>query len=226
MVGGVDGPLLALISDQNVDGIRDLRLLRLFDFYLALAFLVSTALRVQQYHAMLQVVRAVPGRWPHLFKLVKQYRHLFLTWRTILPLAATLALLLAHTLLRRLVLEGSDLSVQRLLEMTLALPCVVVAGLAMLGVDGYVTFRVGGFDRAELEKYFDQAEFWLRSWTAPVVSFFTLGYINPRKMVRAEVEKALLDASAVINTSLWWTTLQAILRIAFGLSLWLAFAFS
>ena len=38
-----------------------------------------------------------------------------------------------------------------------------------------------------LEKYFDQAEYWLRPWTAPVVRVFTFGYINPRQMVATEV---------------------------------------
>jgi hypothetical protein len=29
---------------------------------------------------------------------------------------------------------------------------------------------VAELDRAELEKYFDQAEYWPRSWTAPAIA--------------------------------------------------------
>jgi hypothetical protein len=94
----------------------------------------------------------------------------------------------------------------------------------MVGVDLYSTFRVGEIDRSLLERYFDQAEYWLRSWVAPVVRIFTLGYINPRKMVAAEVRKALEEASKVLNTTLWWVSLQVALRVAFGLTLWLTWA--
>ena len=96
----------------------------------------------------------------------------------------------------------------------------------MLGVDLYATFRVGNFDRPLLERYFDQAEYWLRSWVAPVVNIFTLGYINPRKMVTVEVRKALVEASELLNTTLWWVSLQVGLRVAFGLALWLTWALS
>jgi len=75
-----------------------------------------------------------------------------------------------------------------------------------------------------LEKYFDQAEFWLRSWTAPVVRFFTLGRINPRQMVAVEVRTALVNSSRMLNSTLWWVVIQAGLRVAFGLSLWGSYA--
>ena len=68
-----------------MDWFFSLKLIRLFDFYLALAFLVSTVVRIRQYRTILRVVRAVPSRWPRLFVLVRQYRHLFLTWGTVLP---------------------------------------------------------------------------------------------------------------------------------------------
>jgi hypothetical protein len=210
-----------------MEWLLSLRLIRLFDFYLILSFLLSTLLRVQHYRTILAVVRAVPGRWPKLFQLVRQHRGVFLTWGTILPLVLTLSLWLVNTLLRRLVLSnGEDLTLARLLEMWLAVPIVAIVGLAMLSFDFFGAINVAEIDRATLEKYFDQAEYWLRSWTAPVVNFFTFGFVNPRKIVTIEVQNALKDASAVINDSLWWMTIQTILRIVFGLSLWLAFLFS
>src|SRR5947209_20328193 len=117
-----------------MDWLFSLKLIRLFDFYLALAFLVSTIVRVRQYRTILRVVRAVPSRWPRLFQLVRQYRHLFLAWGTILPLLSALLLWLGHTLFLRLVLPaGDDLTLGRLLRLWAALPFVAATGLAMLG---------------------------------------------------------------------------------------------
>ena len=90
----------------------------------------------------------------------------------------------------------------------------------------YFLIRVGSFDRAELEKYFDQAEYWLNSATAHVVKVFTFGYVNPRRMVADEVRKALVAAGNLLNTSLWWWNVQIALRFCFGLSLWLTWAFT
>ena len=207
-----------------MEWLLSLRLIRLFDFYLILAFFVSTLLRVNQYHTILGVVRDVPGRWPKLFDLVKQHRQLFLTWGTVLPAVLTLGLWLVHTLLRRLALgHGEDLTVQQLTHLWLAVPLVLASALAMLSFDIYGAVNVAEINRTELEKYFDQAEYWLRSWTAPVVNFFTLGYINPRQMVAVEVRKALKDASDTINDGLWWMSIQTGLRILFGLCLWVSF---
>ncbi len=203
----------------------DLKLLHLFDFYLAAAFVASIALRVRQYHAVIGLIRTFGGRWPHLLKLVTQYRHIFLTWGTVLPLFVTLGMFLVQMLASRLVWPDAHLSVEHLLASWPALTAVCVCGVGMIAFDVWGIFDVAEIDRVDLEKYFDQAEYWLRSWAAPVVRFFTLGYVNPRKMVATEVESALLQASAVLNWNLWWLTGQAGLRLLFGLSLWLSWAF-
>jgi len=210
-----------------MDWLLHLRLIRLFDFYLLLAFFVSTLLRVQQYRTILQVVRDVPGRWPRLFQLVKQHRAIFLTWGTLLPLLLTLGLWVGHTVLRRSLLTGGeDLTADMLLHLWLAVPFVAATGLTMLCFDIYGTVNVAEINKGELEKYFDQAEYWLRSWTAPVVHIFTLGYVNPRKMVAVEVQNALVSVSQTINESLWWMIIQAVLRILFGVTLWASFLIS
>ncbi|HXG08459.1 MAG TPA: hypothetical protein VNK04_01590 [Gemmataceae bacterium] len=203
--------------------LSDLNLIRFFDFYLALAFLLSTALRIRQYRTVLGLLREVSGRWPRLFALVRQHRHIFLTWGTILPALVALALLVIHSLACRVVWPQANLTLGQLLQ-SWGAAVVGLTGLAMLAVDVYGIWNVGELDRAELEKYFDQAEYWLRSWTAPVVRFFTLGYINPRQMVAVEVRAALLSTSRMLNTALWWVSLQTGLRIVFGLSLWLTYA--
>ena len=167
-----------------MSGLLQLSLIRFFGFYLAVLFLLGTLVRVRQYRAFLNLVRAMPGRWPRLLKLVRQHGHIFLTWGTVMPLALSLALVL----------------------------------------DTYCCVVAGEVDQRGMEKYFDQAEYWLRSWTAPVVHFFTFGYVNPRQMVAAEVRTALVSASQLLNSTLWWVVAQTGLRILFGLALWGSYA--
>src|SRR5579872_2803018 len=198
----------------------DLHLIRFYEFYLALVFFLSTYLRVQQYRSILSLVRRFPARWPHLLQLVRQHANLFLTWGTVMPLLLSLGLLLANAFANRVVWPEADFTVARLLQLWPAVPVVVVTGVAMVAFDFWGTWDVAVVDQAEMEKYFDQAEYWLRSWTAPVVRVFTFGYVNPRQMVAAEVRTALVSASQMLNSTLWWVVTQAGLRIAFGLSLW------
>jgi hypothetical protein len=204
----------------------DLNLIRFFEFYLAVAFLASTVMRLRQYEAVVRLVRALPDRWPRLLKLVREHHGIFLTWATVSPAVLALGLYLLHTLACRLVWPHAELTIGGLCELRLAVPIVFLLGIAMLAVDIYGTFKVGQVDRSMLERYFDQAEYWLRSWITPVVQVFTFGYINPRRLVTVEVRKALTEASRLLNTTLWWVSGQVGLRIAFGLSLWLTYAFS
>jgi hypothetical protein len=207
----------------------NLNLIHFFDFYLAGTFLLSTAGRIRQYSAVLALVHSFPSRWPRLMELVKQHRSLFLTWETLAPATLALALLALQTLASRWLWPEAGrpphgLTIDRLLEHSLALPFVGLFGLGMFAVDLYFIVAVAEVNRPEVEKYFDQAEFWLKSWAAPVVRTMTLGYVNPRKLVAVEVRTALVDASKSLNTNLWWVVLQTALRIAYGVSLWATYA--
>lgn len=203
---------------------RQLNLIHLFDFYLAAAFLISTSLRFHQYQTVLGVVRSVPGRWPRLFDLVRSHGRIFVTWSTIWPALLALLLFLLHSMACRLVWPKAHLTLADVLDHWLALPFVAGSCLAMVSVDVYGCLTVSSLDRTMLDRYFDQAEFWLKSWTAPVVRVFTLGYVDPRRMVHEEVRKALIAASQLINDSLWWTNLQVGLRVLFGACLWSSYA--
>src|SRR5262249_23765787 len=138
----------------------DLRLIRLFTFYLTLVFLLSTWLRVHQYQAIVALVRRVPGRWPRLFQLVKQHGNVFLTWGTSFPLALSLGLLLVQSVANHWIWPHADqrLTLAALLEVWPALPVVLLCATAMVAFDVYGTVRVGEVDRKMMEKYFDQAE--------------------------------------------------------------------
>jgi hypothetical protein len=202
----------------------DLRLIPLFNFYLAVFFVIGTVLRLRQYKTFLVLIRTMPGRWPRLFELVKQHKYIFVTWGTVLPLALMLSLFLINWLASSLVWPYAHLTIRDLLGVWPALPVVALSGAGMVAFDVYGAMRVGNVDRAQLEKYFDQAEYWLKTWVAPVVRLFTLGYINPRKMVAVEVQAALISASKLLNSTVWWVITQTGLRITYGLSLWLTWA--
>src|SRR5687767_13631795 len=88
---------------ERMSWIWDLNLIRFFDFYLAVAFLASTWVRVGQYRAVLALVRSVPERWPRLFQLVKGHGNIFLTWSTVVPALLALVLMTIQMLASRLV---------------------------------------------------------------------------------------------------------------------------
>jgi len=203
----------------------ELRLIRFFGFYLAVMFLLSTWVRLRQYATVVRLVRSMPNRWPRLLKLVKQHVHIFLTWGSVLPLVLLLAIFALNYLASKwLWPQADEFTLAQLAPLYPLWPVVLVFGAAMTAFDIWGVVSVTAIDQAEMEKYFDQAEYWLRSWTAPVVRFFTLGRINPRQMVAVEVRGALVSSSRMLNSTLWWVVTQAGLRIAFGLSLWLAYA--
>ena len=198
----------------------DLNLIPLFLVYLTLVFLIGTALRIRDYRHALGLIWSVPGRWPRLFRLVKEHRNILITWQTVLPLVLSGGLLLAHTLTSEFVWPQATLTIGRLVEVWPGLLLVAPAAVFMIGLDGYVYTHLSPFNRGMLEKYFDQAEYWLKPWTAPVVRIFTLGYINPRQMVTKEVRTALEGAARLMSTALYWVSLQTGARLVFGLALW------
>jgi hypothetical protein len=207
-----------------MSGFWNLNLIHFFDFYLMLAFLAGTVRRYEQYQSIGRLVVAGPGRWPRLLEVVKHHRMIFLTWATVLPGLLALSLSVAQLVASRHVWPHADLTTGQLAGHWLAVAVVAPLGLAMAGVDLYGILFVGEIDRALMERYFDQAEYWLRSRTAHVVRVVTFGYVNPRKMVDVEVRKALIEASRMLNSTLWWVTVQVGLRVAFGLSLWVTWA--
>jgi hypothetical protein len=205
--------------------LSEIRPINFFGFYLALVFFFSTWLRLRQYRTVLSLLTRLHARWPNLTRLVLAHRHILLTWQNLRPLVVVLLLLLVNTLASQLVWpQARTFTIADLIDVWPLLPVVLCCTAAMIAFDVTGALRVGQVDLAETEKYFDQAEFWLSGWKAPAVRIFTLGYINPRQMVAAEVRTALEGASALLNSTLRWVTIQTILRIACGLSLWGSYA--
>ncbi len=203
-----------------------LNLLDVFNYYLILAFLVSTGIRVQSYRAILGLVFASPGRWPKLLELVKKHRTIFLGWPMLLASGLALALMLGNSLAIRLVWVTAKVTFEELSLRWLPLAAVIVSGGLMLLLDCRAIFSVGRFDRTALEQDLDKAESWLKSWMAPAVRIITFGFVNPRKLVGAEVQKVLVDANWLVIGGMWRMSLRIGMQLAFGLSLWLTWAFA
>ncbi len=199
-------------------------LIRLFDFYLAAMFLLGSWRRFEQYRTIAGILFAAPGRWPNLLRMMKEHRAVFFTWATIRPALLALALAVLQTICSRLIWPQADLTLADLLSHWIMLPILILAVCPMLGVDLYFLIRVSRIDRRETEAYLDMAEKWLTSWKAPVLRFATLGYIDPRRMVSEELRKAMEMISTLINSSLRWMSLQIVLRVLFGLTLWFTWA--
>src|SRR5262245_33551050 len=202
-----------------------LNLIEVFDIYLVLAFITGTVMRVKQYRLYLGFLFAFPNRWPKLLRLAREHRSVFLTWPTLLPIGLTFLLMVVNSLCLRLIFVDAQVTPGELQGRWGTVAIIAVLGVAMLFQDFRAMFYVGTFDRAALEKDLDQAEYWLRSWVSPALRILTFGYVNPRKIVNDEVYKALVAASLVVNEQMWRWALQLGTRFAFGLTLWLTWAF-
>src|SRR5689334_2010298 len=126
-----------------MDWLLDLRPIRLFSFYLAVMFVLSTAVRLRQYHTVLTLVTRLRSRWPNLTALVLAHRHILLNAATLRPLWLMLGLLAANTVASRLIWPQADaVRIADLLVAWPALPFVALTGLAMVCFDVYGLVRV------------------------------------------------------------------------------------
>ena len=202
--------------------LMQLNLIRVFGFYLAAMFVVSTYRRLAQYRDITELVVRAPGRWPNLCKMVTQHRTVFLTWATLRPALWALAVTVIYMIASRVIWPKANLSLDQLSSEWYMWPVLLAIGGGMITVDLISIIRVAVFDPKSIEKYLDEAEHWLTSWKAPLVSIITFGTIRPRKMVDKEVRKALDMGKDLLNRTLWWMAMQVGLRTVFGLALWTA----
>ncbi|MDB5313423.1 MAG: hypothetical protein JWO38_7625 [Gemmataceae bacterium] len=204
--------------------VGSLNLIEVFSYYLALVFVVGTALRARNYRAMIGLIYQSSDRWPKLRVLAKSHRGLFLRWPTVLPVAATLALTLVNAWASNFVWVDARVTPGDLWSHPVGLAAVIIAGGLMGFLDFKAVFLFGRFDRPALEAVLDRAEHWLGSWKAPAVRFLSFGLIHPRRIVGEQVRQALVEASESINGQLWYLSLQIATRIAFGLAMWITWA--
>jgi hypothetical protein len=201
-----------------------LNLINAFSYYLVLVFVIGTVLRARNIRAMLGMVYRSGDRWPKLRALVSSHWAIFVRWPTVLPLVLTLLLTLTNTLSGYFVWPQARVTPGDLWSHPTGLAAVIVVGSLMGFLDFRTVFLFGRFDRPAVEAMLDRAEHWLGSWKAPAVRIMTFGLIHPRRIVGEQVRQALVDASMAANGQLWATSLQIVVRFAFGLTLWITWA--
>lgn len=198
-----------------------INLIRLFDFYLAVAFLFSFRRRYRIYWDALRLGFALQSRWPRLVDRLRFHGGILLTREIIRPTLLVLGFMAVQFILSRLLFPQAQITLHELAGHPIALAVVVLTAIPMICVDLFFLIRVGRIDRQETEVYLDQAEQWLGTWRVGLVRTVTLGYINPQRMVDAEVRKALFRLGEMVRWSMWWIMAQIGCRTAFGLVLWL-----
>ena len=200
-------------------------LIRLFDFYLAATLVVSLARRYPLYWDALVLTARFRGRWPKLVDRLKVHHGVLLTADVLRPLLAAVALTVVQFVCSRLVWPAATLSAEAVWGSWRLLVPVAAAATPMLLIDAYFLIRVGRFDRGSTEDYLDQAERWLGGWKVSAVRLATLGYVNPQRMVDAEVVKGLEGVGRMVSWASRWAAVQLAVRVLFGLTLWLAWAY-
>ena len=193
---------------------------------LILGFVVSTGVNLRKYRAILGLMYGFPNRWPKLLEVVKKHRTIFLGWPTLLAIGLAFLLMLSNSLAIRLVWAPAKVTFEELWGRWLPLVAVILSGGLMLLLDGRAIFSVGHFDRTALEQDLDKAESWLQSWMSPALRMVTFGFVNPRKIVGAEVQRLLVKANWIVIGGMRRASLRIGMQLAFGLSLWLTWAFA
>ena len=200
-------------------------LIRLFDFYLAATLVVSVARWYRLYWDALVLAGRFRGRWPKLVDRLMAHHGVLLTADVLRPLFAAVALTVVQFVCSRLVWPTATLPAGTVWDHWRLLVPVAVAGAPMLLIDAYFLLRVGRFDRGSTEDYLDQAERWLGGWKVSAVRLATLGYVNPQRIVDAEVVKGLENVGRMVSWASRWAAVQLAVRVLFGLTLWLCWAY-
>jgi hypothetical protein len=208
-----------------MNSLRSVNLINLFDFYLAAMLLIGLFRRWTVYWETVRLVVVFYGRWPKLIEVLKAQHGVLVTATVLKPLLLAVILMLVQMICSRLIWPQATIKIETVEAHWWCLLLVVFAALPMLCVDTYFLICVGSIDRKQTEQYLDQAEHWLGSWKTPVLRVITLGYVNPQKIVHEEVRKGLTSLGELVSWAAWWASVQMACRFAFGLTIWLLWAF-
>ncbi len=200
-----------------------INLIRVFDFYVTLMFVISLVRRWDVYLNAMRLLISVRGRWPKLMDRLAEHKSLILNRSFFRPALLAFGLTLTQLIASRIIFPQATLTGEQLVREWWWILVITVPLVPMVAVDIYFVISVGKFDHDETVKYFDQAETWL-GWKGPLVRVLTLGIVNPQKMVDEEVRKNLTEYQSTLQASLWWVSLQIGLRLVFGLTLWAVWA--
>lgn len=200
----------------------NINIIRLFDFYLAVMFVLSLFRRRQIYwDGFLLGLTALRQR--RLLDRVGGHKDIFLSGSVLRPIILALCLMIIQYVTSRVVFPNAEITLAQLIPDDWPLVVLLLMFAPMFAVDFYSLLRVSRFDRGEAEKYLQKAETWL-GWRASAVRFATLGIVNPRRIVDVEMRKGLIKLGATVSGAFYWVSIQVMLRTLFGLTIWLLWA--
>lgn len=204
----------------------DINLIRLYDFYLLMMFVIGLLRRAGFYKDVVLVSIAAVLRQPNLVRRLGANRDVLMNWTTMRPIFFATLLLASQFVLSRLIWPDATLTGRDVSHSGWQSALLVALFLPMFAVDVYFLVRVGQIDRGLAHEHMARAEYWLAGWRGPAVRVVTFGYVNPRKMVDDQLRDGLVWFRGTMAWSMWWTTGQVGLRVLFGLAIWLLWAWS
>jgi hypothetical protein len=203
--------------------LADVNLIRLFDLYLVLMMCISLWRRWRVYVDAVRLGWSTLRTRKRLLGRVGPQVRLLFTRSVVVPLAVVALMTVVQWVCSRLIWPQSLVPLGDVGGSWWKLLLVLVGLIPMLGVDVYFLIKVGRFDHNSTAEYLDYAEKWL-GWRGRAVRVATAGVVNPTKIVDAEVRKGLEYLGQTASWAMWWTSAQSVLRVTFGLLVWLLWA--
>jgi hypothetical protein len=197
-----------------------LNLIRLFDLYLMLMMLISLWRRWRVYADAGRLGWSTFTKRKRLLGRLGGQFQLLLTRSVVVPFALVVVLTVVQWVCSRLIWPQAVVPLEEVWGHVWKLLLVVAALVPMVSVDVYFLVKVGKLDRLSTEQYLDYAERWL-GWRGRAVRVVTAGVVNPSTMVDAEVKKSFEYLGQMASWAMWWTSVQSVLRVTFGLLVWL-----
>lgn len=196
-----------------------------YEAYLLILVVATVALRFRVWRDFATIACQFPDRWPRLFGVIIEHKHLLLNRSTVLPIAMAVSLAAIHTICRHWLLSDAELSVASVVQIPPALLLLACCGGYMLYLDYRVLQRSTPFRRAELEKRFNRGELALAKSVDWTVRICTFGFVSSTKIVEEQVEEALEEECAAVEEQMKGWLGRTMVRLAFGMSCWLSWAF-
>lgn len=202
----------------------ELNLLLLFERYLLLMFVLSLAVRYQQYRAYLGFLWAMPDKWPSMYALLKKHLRIFRTWTMLVPVGIALGIYAVHFVSQRLIWREAAIDARQLADEAWAIVPVLLFGGAMLYYDLRAIFSASRVDFNAIETNLQKGEFALTSRTVKLVKYLTLNRLDVNKVVESRVTDTLFGLRLAFMRQLRQQSFHTILRMTFGCLLWATWA--
>lgn len=200
----------------------EVNLLGMFELYLFLIFILSTAIRFHHYRSNVAFLVQVPQRWPQMYVMIKEHAELFKRWTMIVPIAITLAVFLFYFLAYRLIWTEAVINWHELWADPLTAIQVTAVGCIMLVLDFSSFFSSSQWDYNTIEQNLTRGESALKSRSLKILRVLTFNRIDHKQIVRSRVKDSLSFVRLSLIDQLRRQSVHTAMRIACGFLLWIA----